>query len=651
MTSEPHDKDRGAPGDGSAKGEPGAKVSREEVLDRLPDEPGVYIFRDRKGRVVYVGTASNLRTRVRSYFQPGTSDTRYFIPLLDQVLGDIETTVTPTRQDAKILESNLIKEHQPRYNVRLRDDKDFLHLRIDLDAEWPRLELVRRPRPTDRSGRVRIFGPFHSARAARRTMLLVSRFFRLRTCKDSALRKRQRPCLLYQMDRCPGVCVFDVDREAYLEQVRHACLFLAGKHDELTGELNEKMSAAAADMAYEKAALYRDQIRAIEETLARQHVVHLNDVDEDVFGLAQDEVQVHVVVLQVRAGKIVGRHDFHRKGKHFHDSEADLLSSVIAQYYEPDDVPVPQFVLIPEPLEDAEPLAAMLSERRGRKVTVHWPRRGRRLVLVRMAQTNARRALELRARSVEDMEATLATLAQKLGLAEPPRTIECIDVAHRGSGRAVAAIAQLRDGEPSRAGTRSFTVKTAKAGDDYGSMYEVLSRRFRRAREGDDRWALPDLLVVDGGRGQLAVAQAALRDVGLSPEQLPLAGLAKERSGRRGPDERVIKDDMVERVYTPGRVNPIQIRGTSPLLLLCRVRDEAHRLAGKLLARRDKAKALGSPLDEIPGVGPKLRKALLRELGSLKAVEGAAVEQLRAVTGVGPALAQRIYQHFHGPQG
>jgi excinuclease ABC subunit C len=448
------------------------------------------------------------------------------------------------------------------------------------------------------------------------------------------------------MKRCPGPCVFEVDRDGYLEQVAHASLFLAGRHEELNQQLRDKMATASAELAFERAALYRDQLRAIEDTLATQHVSHLDDLDEDLFGLAHDEVQVQVVVLQVRTGKIVGRHDFHRKGKHFHDSDASILSSVVSQYYEPEEVPLPQFVLTPSPLDDAEALAELLTERRGRKVQVLWPQRGRRLALIQLAQTNARRALDMRHRSLEDTEATLEAVARALGLSGPPRTIECIDLAHRGSGRAVAAIAQLRDGEPSKAGTRSFTVASARAGDDYGGMYEVLSRRFRRARDGDERWALPDLLVVDGGRGQLAVAQAALRDVGIPAEKLPLVGLAKERAAHHNPDEQVTKEATVERVYVPGRVNPIQIRGSSPLLLLCRARDEAHRLAGKLLARRDKAKALGSPLDDIPGVGPKLRKALLRQLGSLKAVQAASVEELQAVQGVGPGLARTIHEHF-----
>lgn len=617
-----------------------------DKLDSLPDEPGIYIFRDRKGYPIYVGKAKSLRSRVRSYFQQGRSDERYFINLLDRVLGDIETTVIESEKEAALLENAFIKEHQPTYNIRLCDDKDFLHLRIDLDEEWPRLKLVRRPRLSERSRRVKLFGPYHSARSARRTMLLASRFFHLRTCKDSALRKRNRPCLLYQMGRCPGPCVYEVDRTAYLEQVHHAALFLAGRPAELVRQLEEKMRRAALDLAYERAALYRDQIRSIEATLANQSVVTLTNVDEDVFGLCREDDQVQVVVLKVRGGKISAREDFHWKGRDIHRDDGDLLSSVLAQYYEPE-VQLPQFILLPHPLEDVEALIELLTERRGTKVSIIWPQRGRRKKLVQVAQDNARRAVIQRGQATKDIETMLAEIARRLGLSHPPRTIECIDVAHRGSGTAVAAIAQLLDGKPNRKGTRVFTVKSAKVGDDYAAMYEVLSRRFRRAREGDPGWELPDLLVVDGGRGQLGVAEAALRDVQIPVEALPMVGLAKERPARRTPDGATQKEATEERVYVPGRVNPLSIRGTSPLLLLCHARDEAHRLAGKQLAKRDKAQALSSPLDRIQGVGPKLRHKLLGTLGSLEKVENASLEELEEVPGVGPSLASKIHRHFH----
>jgi excinuclease ABC subunit C len=619
----------------------------QERLDQLPQRPGVYLFRDRQDRVIYVGKARNLKNRVRSYFQPGRSDERFFINLLEHQLGDIETVVTASEKEALLLENNLIKEHQPRYNVRLRDDKDFLHLRIDLSAPWPKLELVRRPPPS--TGSVKIFGPYHSARSARRTMHLASRHFRLRTCKDSALRQRTRPCLLYQMERCPAPCVYDVDRQAYLEQVHHALLFLAGKHSELVRELESKMRHAAGELAFERAAVYRDQLRAVEATLTDQHVVQLAHVDQDVFALHRQEGLMQVVVLQIREGKVRGKREFHWRDKEFHVPDGEVLSSLLGQYYEPG-ITIPPVILMPFAVEESEALAELLSERKGRKVVLHSPQRGHRAALVRLAQTNAQQLLKQRLLSGDDSEAHLAHIAQRLALATPPDRIECLDVAHHGPGRAVAAIAVAEAGQLAPRRTKSFTIKMARAGDDYGGMYEVLSRRFRRAKAEEPGWELPDVLVVDGGRGQLAVAQAALHDVGFPADALALVGLAKERAPRRGLDETPLKEASVERLYLPGRVNALTIRGRSPLLLFCRLRDEAHRLAGKLLQRHRQRQTVASSLDAVPGVGPALRRTLLRELGSARGVAQATLEELGQVPGVGPKRAREIHAHFHGNQ-
>ena len=620
----------------------------QEKLNALPKAPGVYLFLDRRGDVIYVGKATNLRARVRSYFQPGRSDERFFISFLDQVLGDIETVVTATEKEALLLENTLIKEHRPRYNVRLRDDKDFLHLQIDTESSWPKLELIRRPGPSKPG--VKRFGPYTSARAARSTMLLASRHFRLRTCKDSALRHRTRPCLLYEMDRCPGPCVHPVDRETYLEQVHHATLFLVGRYAELVRELEEKMHQASAELAFERAATYRDQIRAVQATLADQHVVDLSDADQDVFGFAREADMIQFVVLQVREGKITGQKEFHWRGQELPGPDQELLSSVVAQYYEPG-VTIPAEILVPRSLEVASALAELLSERRSRRVTLSVPHRGHRAALVRLAQTNAEHSLNQRLRSAESVAETLQQVARRLGLSAPPQVIECVDVAHHQTGRAVAAVAVMENGRLAPSRTKSFTIKTARTGDDYGSLYEVLSRRFRRAKAEEKGWSLPDLLVIDGGRGQLGVAQAALRDVGLPETSVPLVGLAKERPARLTPEEATVQEATVERVYVPGRVNPVTIRGTTPLLLLCQVRDEAHRLAGKLLQGQRKTRALSSALDPLPGVGPKLRRALLRHLGSVKAVQQASEKELATVPGVGPTLARRIRLYFHPEEG
>lgn len=619
-----------------------------EKIEQLAENPGIYVFRDGDGRTLYVGKATNLRDRVRTYFAPGQPDKRYFVERLESEVADIETILTRSEKEAVLLENTLIKERRPLYNARLRDDKDFLFVKVDLEAPWPKLEMVRRPKP-ERRASVKLFGPFHSARSARSTMLLASRHFKLRTCTDSSFQNRSRPCLLYQMGRCPGPCVYDVDRDAYLEQVTHATLFLAGRHAELVTTLRQKMAEASAAMAYERAAQLRDQIKAVEATLAEQHVVQVADVDQDVMGLHRADDLVQLVVVQVRAGKVTGKREFHWNGQELLADDGDLLSSVVVQYYEQQVEQIPDEVVLPVELPDVGAVAELLTERRGRKVAVVTPRRGHRAALVELAQKNAEHLASQRRGSNADSEARLQGVADRLGLAGPPRTIECFDIAHHQSGKAVAAMAVLVDGSSESSRTRSFTIKRAKTGDDYGGLYEVLARRFRRAKQGEAGWELPDLLVVDGGRGQLAVAQAALGDAELPGPVPALAGLAKERAARRSPFGELLKEETVERVYLPNRVNPIAIRGTSPLLLLCQARDEAHRLAGKQLAHQRRARAFGSELDEIPGVGPTLRRALLRHLGSIEAVRAASRDALAAVPGVGPALAARIHEHFNGP--
>lgn len=615
-----------------------------EKLAALPEEPGIYRFLDAAGKVIYVGKARNLAARVRSYFAEGR-DGRPISRDAEAVIADVEVLLVGRDKQAFIVENSVIKENQPRYNVRLKDDKDFLHIRVDLSAPWPRLELVRRPKTGQRQ--VKLFGPYHSARSARRTMLLASRHFKLRTCKDTALRNRTRPCLLYQMDRCPGPCVYEVDREQYLEQVRLATLFLAGRRGELLELLRQKMAAASAALAFEAAAMYRDQIRAVEQTLESQHVVQLAEVDQDVFGIHRDSGIIQVVVLEVRGGKLVSSSEFHWKGFDLPVPLEEMLSSLVVQHY-PTGAFVPDEVLLPLEVDDPEGLSELLGERLGRTVKVHRPQRGPRARLLELAERNVQQAMVMRRRSEDDAEAALTGIAEKLGLAGPPKRIECFDVAHHQTGRAVAAMAVLEQGRPSPKASRSYTIRTAKVGDDYGGLYEVLSRRFRRAREGETGWELPDLLVIDGGRGQLAVARAALVDVGLEPATVPIVGLAKERSARRSNEGSVVKDATEERLYLRNRVNPITIRGTSPLLLLCHARDEAHRLAGKQLARYRKQTLKRSALDGIPGVGPSLRRSLLKALGSLRAIEAATVEELTAAPGVGEKLARKIHDHFHG---
>jgi excinuclease ABC subunit C len=569
----------------------------------------VYVFRDRRAAVLYVGKARSLRSRVRSYFTPSTSDGRFFIPFLPDEIGDLETVVTANEKEAALLENQLIKEHRPRWNVKLRDDKDFLSIRIDTKQPYPRLEVVRRPRPDG----ARYFGPYDSATAARQTLRLVNRHFQLRTCTDTEMRARVRPCLQHQIDRCPAPCVHDVDRVEYAAQVRAVELFLDGRHDELVRELRARMERAAAATEYERAAVHRDQIRAVERVRQDQHVTSVRDVDQDVVGIFRQADQAEIAVLVVRGGKLVSVRTWDLRDVALPDDE--LVASFLSASYG-DGAFLPDEILLPCPIEAADGLADVLSERRGRRVTVAVPRRGDKARLVEMAAKNAEHAFREKAREREDVDARLGSVMKRLRLPRLPRRIECIDVSHHQGADTVAAIVSLRDGAPDRARYRTFRVKRARGGDDYGAMFEVLSRRLRRGRDAEQGWDLPDLLLVDGGKGQLAVALAALSDLGAPP--LAVAALAKEK------ESAATGEKFVDRVYLPGQKNPIALRQSSPaLLMLALARDEAHRASNALREKLGKKRTLRTALSDVDGVGPITAKKLLRALGSVRAVRAA----------------------------
>lgn len=606
----------------------------EEKLGSLPAVSGCYLFKDRAGEVLYVGKAKSLRSRVRSYFQKSSSDERYFIPLLRNIVGDLETVVTASEKEAAVLENELIKKHQPRFNVKLRDDKDFLCLRLDPKKAWPRLELVRRPKADG----ARYFGPFHSATSARRTLHVVNKHFQLRTCTDSELKRRKRPCLQYQIKRCPAPCVYDVDAAWYDEQVHAVRLFLEARHDELTRELKSRMREASEDFEYELAAIYRDQLRAVEHIRQEQRVVSVNKTDQDVIGLYREGEVIELVLLQVRQGHVVDTQSFSLERSELPDKE--IVAGFLGQYYarlfggEGIDVgSMPDEIIVPVRPEAATGMAEWLSERRGKKVRVMVPKQGGKRQLLQVALDNAEHAFKEKQRHRNDIELRLEEIRKKLRLPTLPRVIECCDISHHGGGDAVGAVVCLRDGEPDKRRYKSFKVNVTDEGDDYAAIYEVLARRFRRgriAKEGVEEqagdWELPDLFVVDGGRGQLNVALTAARDLGL--HDLSIVGLAKERESLTG-------DKLVDRVYVPGQKNGIPLKPTSAsLYFLAHARDEAHRFANVQRNRRGKKRTFRSELDSIKGIGPKTRKALLKELGSLEAIRQASDETILGVDGV-----------------
>ncbi|MCC6875921.1 MAG: excinuclease ABC subunit UvrC [Sandaracinaceae bacterium] len=598
-------------------------------LDALPAAPGVYLFKDGEGAVLYVGKARSLRSRVRSYFQPGSSDERFFIAHLAYELGDLETFVVANEKEAALLENELIKQHHPRYNVKLRDDKDFLSIRIDPSADWPRLHVVRRPKPDG----ARYYGPYDSATSARQTLRLVNRFFKLRTCKDSDLRSRVRPCLQYQIKRCPAPCVMDVDRADYLAQVDLVGLFLSGRHDELVADLETRMRSAASEMAYERAAVYRDQLRAIDRVRTEQRVATVADVDQDVLGLHRAGDQAQLAVLQVRRGRLSNVRTFELKGVEL--SDAELVASFVSELYGGGHA-IPDEVVLPVEVEALEGLALWLGEARGAKCAVLVAKRGPRRRLLEMARENAEHAFREKQRAREDIEARLGELQKTLRLPVPPRRIECIDVSHTGGEDTVAAITAMRDGQLDRGGYRTFRVKRAGGGDDFGAMYEVLARRLRRGREGRKGWELPDLIVVDGGKGQLNVALAAMRDLGVRGPSV--VGLAKEK-----------EEGSSERVFLPGQKNAIALRERSAAWhFLVQVRDEAHRASNALRTKVGKKRRLRSGLDDIAGVGPKTRAALLKHFGSLKAIAAADLAALVAA-GASRRQAEAIARALGAP--
>lgn len=609
------------------------RVALQEKLEALPERPGVYLMKDRGGRIIYVGKAVNLRSRVRSYFTRG--DARAFVQLLDRVLYDLETVVVSTEKEALLLENELIKKHRPRFNVQLRDDKDFLCLRLDTRHPYPRLETVRRPK---RDG-ARYFGPYASASSIRETLRVVNRYFQLRTCSDHELTHRARPCLLYQIGRCPAPCVFDVPKDVYRANVEAVILFLEGRSQPLIDSLRARMKDAAKALEFEEAARLRDQVVALERSLERQAVAGTGDVDQDAFAMHREGDRVTLYSLFVRAGRITGG-----RAHHFASELPDdeLLASLVGQYYADDNF-VPAEVLLPLPLPEPGALAELLSERRGEKVRVHVPQRGDKVELLRLATRNAERAFADRARGRDEVEATLERLKKRLHLRNLPRRMECFDISHQQGTSIVASQVASFDTEADRARYRHYHLKTVHQNDDFASMHEVLSRRFRRGLKEDD---LPDLIVIDGGKGQLAAAAAAMRDAGV--EGVDLVSLAKERllaSTDAGSSR------SAERVFLLGRKEPVVLPQTSPeLFALTRLRDEAHRFAITFQRKVSRKRGLHSELDEVPGVGAARRKALVTHFGSLRRLKDASVEELAQVDGVGLAVAERLHAFLHAPR-
>ena len=622
-----------------------------EKAQRLPREPGVYLMRGEKGEIIYVGKARDLRARVRSYFSESSSDTRAFVERLEEFLYDFDSVLTSTEKEALLLENELIKKHKPRFNVLLKDDKNYLWLKIDPKAEYPWIETTRKREDGPAGTKMRYFGPYTSSSSLREMLRIINRHFLLRTCNDQALYHRKKVCLQYHIRRCLGPCVYDIDKGLYGSQVDNVMLFLEGKGSELVTMLQDKMKNAAVSQRYELAAHYRDQVRDIQKTVEKQGVVLGTEIDCDVIGLYREGILLELHVLCFRQGRLMDSKAYPLEDKDTPTTE--VLSSFLNQYYDKA-TDLPELVLLSSSLADEEEEAffsAWLSEKRGKKVEVHWPQRGDKKAMIELALKNARASFEERAATHNTRERLLERVQKRLDLAKLPERVECYDISTFQGAFSVGSMVVFTDGKPDKQQYRRFRIKLPHNGkhDDFAMMYEVLARRFRRGAattEGGDATfarALPDLLVVDGGRGQLKMAVEVLRD--LSVKGVEVVSLAKERV--TGTKEDGGLDRVIDRVYMPGVKNPIPVRSeSSELYLLSRCRDEAHRYAIEFHRELRNKATLRSTLDDIPGIGPKRRTVLLKKFGSVKGVGRATAKEIAETLSIPLAQAEDIIAHL-----
>jgi excinuclease ABC subunit C len=620
-----------------------------EKSQRLPKEPGVYIMRGDESEIIYVGKAKDLNSRVRSYFAESSTDNRAFVERLEEFLVDFEFVLTSTEKEALLLENQLIKKHKPRFNVMLKDDKNYLWLKIDPKAEFPWIQPTRK-REDDK---MRYFGPYTSSSSLKEMLRIINRHFLLRTCNDNALYDRKRVCLQYHIRRCLGPCVYEIDRELYRSQVENVLLFLEGKSPELVETLRTKMKSAVMVQAYEMAAHYRDQIKDIEKTVERQRVVLGAEIDCDVIGLYREGILLEFHVLQFRAGNLIDSKAYPLEDKDA--PTAEVLSSFLNQLYDKA-TDIPELVLLSSPLADEEEytfFSDWLSEKRGKKVEVHWPQRGDKKAMIDLALKNAKASFEERAITQNTRERLLERVQKRLGLVKIPTRIECYDISTFQGAFSVGSMVVFTDGKPDKQQYRKFKIKMPHNGkhDDFAMMYEVLARRFRRGAattEGGDASfarALPDLLLIDGGRGQLRMAVEVLRD--LQVKGVEVVSIAKEKV--KGLKEDGTLERVIDRIYKPGAKNPTPVRSeSSELYLMSRARDEAHRFAIEFHRELRTKATLRSSLDEIPGVGPKRRSVLLRTFGSVKGVAKATAKQIADALSIQLAAAEEILSYLPG---
>ena len=597
-------------------------MTLEEKLAHLPDRPGIYIYRDAKAQVLYVGKAASLRSRVRSYFQESRPRDPKTDALVRQI-RDLEYLVTDNELEALMLEANLVRKHRPRYNIILRDDKHYPFLKLTTNEAFPRLLVARRVHNDGAT----YYGPFYPATAMRETLKLTRQLFPLRTCSITIDGTLERPCIQYAIHRCNAPCTGWETREGYAKTVRDVMQFLEGRDEDLALRLTREMEEAAAEAKFERAAVLRDQVQALNTVRERQKIISTDEVDQDVIGVVRQGSDACVEFFFVRKGRLVGQEAF------FFDkvagwADGEILSAFARQFYAKAVVPAPE-VLVSEELPEAELTTEWLSRLAGRRVQIVVPQRGPKREFVAMAEENAAIALQNHFLSRDDrQQVVLEGLRRALALPGLPNRIEGYDISHVQGSEQVGSQVVWENGSMKKDDYKRFRIKTVAGADDFAALGEVLTRRFARALE--QGTPLPDLVLIDGGRGQLNVGLKVLQDLGL--DYLPVVALAKQQ----------------EEVYVGESLHPLVLDPTSPALhTLQKIRDEAHRFAITYHKKLRSKRTLQSVLDAIPGVGRTIRTSLLKTLGSARRVRESSVAELAAVPKVTPKLAQRIFDHFH----
>lgn len=594
-------------------------------LENLPTKPGVYLMKDKSGRIIYVGKAKSLRNRIRAYFQDAPPYHPKISALVSKI-SDFDVLATDSEMEALILESNLIKEYKPRYNVNLKDDKRYPYLKVTFET-FPRVLVVRRVK----KDKAKYFGPYTNVKAMRQTLRILRRIFPVRSCNVALPSPRRiKLCLDFYIKRCLGPCEEKISEKEYREIIDNVCLFLSGRNEALLSHLKERMEHYAKTENFEMAAKIRDQIKALDSVMEKQKVADVEKVDKDIIALARDEKDVFVVALQIREGVLIGRQNFHLIA--FKESEdKEILSTFLRQYYMHSAV-IPPEIILPMEIDDQEMIQDWLASKREGKVKFLVPQRGEKVKLLEMATYNAQLSLDelllQKSEAKKKVPQVIKSLEKDLYLSVPPRKIAAFDISNLGPSDAVGSLVFFEDGRPKKSQYRRFKIKTVEGQDDFAMMGEVVKRYFTRLSE--EKKEFPDLVLVDGGKGQLSTTVETLNTLGIKNQNV--IALAKR----------------LDEVFLPGKSDSLMIPKSSvSLKLLQRVRNEAHRFAIDYHRKLRKKRIIKSELDEIPGIGPARRKILLSHFGSVERIKQVSLEELLQIEGISKKVAENIYTYFH----